>query len=148
MRPAQLISIYLNENDVPSGGGGGGEVSVTKSDGEITLFYPDNIEAGTLGIQRIEIGDAVFVKLSFDITLPGSTTSAGDPLAWNATALLTDLNAPFDTVVTFCGADSGFAIYVYRVSFEVDGSGSGTISQTAGGDNSSANARSILCLQN
>lgn len=147
MRPTQLVSVYLNEENAASGGGGGGGTAVKTSE-DIEMFYDGPTSAGNLGVQRIELGGAVWVKLLFDIQLPGATTEGGVNLFWGPSPILTDLNAPFNTLVMFCGIDSGYALYNYRVSLEVDGSGSGTITRIAGADDSTNNAQSIVVWTN
>lgn len=43
MRPTQLVSVYLNEENVASGGGGGG--TAVKTGADIPLFYDGPVAA-------------------------------------------------------------------------------------------------------
>lgn len=146
MRPTQLVSVYLNEENVASGGGGGG--TAVKTGEDIPLFYDGLVAAGNLGVQRIELGGAVWVKLFFDVQLPGATNEAGVNLFWGPSPILTGLNAPFNTLVMFTGNDSGYAVYNYRVGFDADGSGAGTITRMAGSDDSTSTAQTVIVLMN
>lgn len=141
MRPTQLVSVYLNEESVAGS-------TAVKTGEDIPLFYDGPVAAGNLGVQRIELGGAVWVKLSFDVQLPGATNEGGVNLFWGPSPILTDLNAPFNTMVMFTGVDSGYAVYNYRVGFDADGSGAGTITRMPGSDNSTSTAQSVIVLIN
>lgn len=146
MRPTQLVSVYLNEESVASGDGGSG--TAVKTGANIPLFYDGPVDAGSLGVQRIELGGAIWVQLFFDVQLPGATNEGGVNLFWDPSPILTDLNAPFNTLVMFAAYDSGYAVYNYRVALSPDGSGFGTITRMAGSNDSNSTAQAIVVLMN